>query len=134
MPVEACETWDCVSYLTQLMVCSPNTSDEALLDDLSFELTGDRFVQVDERSERVGTLRPLQHEFGGWKAASGCVWAGVLDHANEDAILVHLAEQSWAEPDTIQILIKTEDEREFRLYMIRNDRLVLCSPEPLPDE
>lgn len=117
-----------VSYLTQLIICTPDGRDEAILSAFSFQLSGDRFGRPDDNTGRVGTVRALQEGFGGYKSATGCVWGGVLNYADQDAVIRYLAAQAWAEPESVQVLVKTEDERAFRMYLIRDGGPVLCQP------
>ena len=54
---------------------------------------------------------------------------GVLNHADEPAILKHLSRQPWAEPDGVQILLRNEDDHWYRMYMLRDGTLTQYAPD-----
>jgi hypothetical protein len=119
-----------VSYLTHLIICSADRADGDILTAVNFQLSGDRFGRPDDNTGRVGTLQSLGEHFGGFKAAYGTIWGGVLNYADEPAILDHVAQQPWAESHSIQILLRSEDERWYRMYLLRDSQLTQYAPQP----
>lgn len=116
-----------VSYLTELMI-NAAPEDEHVVSALSFELSGERFGRPDDNTGRIGWLKPIGDAFGGYKLPHSNLWAGVLNYADETAILDHLAGQLWIRPDRLQVLLCSEDEDWFRLYMLRDGQLYQYGP------
>lgn len=66
--------------------------------------------------------------WGGNKRPECTVWAGVLNHADLDAVLKRVATIPWREPQWVQVLLMDQEEATFRLYMFENERLSQFAP------
>ena len=119
-----------MSLLTQLLILTPDKADEGILTTLALELIGERFVRPGERTETAGAIRELNEHLGGFKQVSGTIWGGVLNYADRTAILDHISMQPWHSPQGLQVLIRTEEEASYRMWMMRDGFLYECAPEP----
>ncbi|KOG30083.1 hypothetical protein [Streptomyces resistomycificus] len=79
----------------------------------------------------VGFLRLITGPDSGWgggKHPECAVWAGVLNHADLDALRQRVAGAPWREPHAVQLLIMDQEESFFRLWMIRGGELTQYAP------
>jgi hypothetical protein len=116
-----------MSRVTELVVIV-NPTDQSAVQELSFWLTEDNANQDDRGSGGTGNLLPLTENWGGYKNPSSELWAGALNYIDVAALLTHMTEINWTEPDQVQILVQEEEDDYFRLYMIRNGALRLFTP------
>lgn len=119
-----------MSYTAEVIICVTADKDVETVTSLSFDLLGPRFARHGSNAERTGALLPLEDEMGGHKAPATRLWGGVLNHADIPALLDHLATENWSEPDSLQVLVKTEDDSWFQLYMLRDGSFKAFAPDP----
>jgi hypothetical protein len=72
---------------------------------------------------RVGNLMPLtsalgEELWGGYKSLKFSAWGGVTNNMDWDRFLGRVASASWANPEHVQLLLKDDGDRHFRLYIV----------------
>lgn len=119
-----------MSYTAEVIICITADEDVDTVSSLSFELLGSIFARRGSNADRIGTLLPLEDDMGGYKSPGTRLWGGVLNHADIPALLEHLAAQNWSDPESLQVLVKTEDDSWFQLYMLRGGAFKAFAPDP----
>lgn len=123
-----------MSRVTEILLHVGRT-DERHVEDLSFWLRDFAPRSDDRVTGSPGHLLPLTGELGGesWgghKAATAIIWAGVANYLDLNAFVDHVAKVPWNEPDNVQLLLRDEDDPWFRVFMIRGGPRPICSYTP----
>lgn len=71
--------------------------------------------------------------WGGYKGAHADVWGGGLNNVHREKVLAHIAHTPWLHPNCVQVLMQSEGQGYFRLWMIRDGELRLYTPTE-PDD
>ena len=82
----------------------------------------------------IGALEESPDEvWPGSKAPEAHVWLGVLNTADLSKVLARFAAIPWRIPNAVQLFLMDQEESYFRVWMIRDGRLVQLGTPP-PDE
>jgi hypothetical protein len=73
-------------------------------------------------------------QWGGWKYPECDVWAGVLNHADLDAVLEHVRQLGWQRPHEVQLFVMDQEEDFFRLWMFRDGAFRQYAPTTPTEE
>ena len=120
-----------------ILVVDPD--DDGHVEDIAFWMAADGPRADDRTSSRVGALMPLtgavgEDLWGGFKSITVSVWGAVTNHLDWDGFLERTASMPWAAPDRVQLLMKSESDPYFRIYMFWDGRLVNIAPPPNGDK
>jgi hypothetical protein len=129
-----------MSWVANMMI-SVGLPDERLLPDLSEWLRTEapknaRFGRPGAKG--VGTLADQTSNgvttWGGGKYPECLVWAGALNHADLPAILAKIQSMPWVAAGAVQVLLMDQEQSYFRLWMIRDGKMVQFAPDPPPED
>ncbi|MFJ8884207.1 squamosa promoter-binding protein 15 [Streptomyces sp. NPDC102402] len=120
-----------MSWVANVMI-SVDMADGANVEGLSEWLRTEAPRDVRPESRGVGFLNlmtaPRTNQWGGWKQPECEVWAGVLNHADLDALRRRVFEAPWREPHLVQLMVMDQEEGFFRLWMLRGGELRQFAP------
>ncbi|NEB75839.1 squamosa promoter-binding protein 15 [Streptomyces sp. SID14478] len=120
-----------MSWVANVMI-SIDVADRTGAEALSEWLRTDAPRRAHCETYGVGFLKlltsPESHAWGGWKNPECEVWAGVLNHADLDALRQRVFEMPWREPKLVQLLVMDQEEGFFRMWMIRGGSLRQFAP------
>lgn len=127
-----------MSRTTEILLYVAAT-DEHHVEDLTFWLRDFAPRSDDRVTGSPGHLLPLTGEvggeaWGGYKATSAIIWAGVANYLDVGSFVDHVGGVPWGEPDSVQLLVRDEGDPWFRLFMIRGGGLRQYCPAPPADE
>ncbi|MEV5156791.1 squamosa promoter-binding protein 15 [Streptomyces sp. NPDC053728] len=84
------------------------------------------------KARGVGFLNPMTaprtNEWGGWKQPECEVWAGVLNHADLDALKRRVFEVPRREPNLVQLMVMDQEDGFFRIGMLRGGEPAQFAP------
>ncbi|MPY31150.1 squamosa promoter-binding protein 15 [Streptomyces adustus] len=120
-----------MSWVANVMI-SVDMADNASVKTLSEWLRTEAPRRTQPEARGVGFLNLLTstetNQWGGWKNPECAVWAGVLNHADLDALKQRVFETPWREPNMVQLLVMDQEESFFRIWMIRGNELRQFAP------
>ena len=97
-------------------------TDVILLHGLSEEVEEDRtpppILSLNKwlTEERYGSLDRVDGWAGGNKAFQAFAWMGAFNYFHAKAFIEQVRAQEWEDRDSVQVLIKEEEEFRFTLY------------------
>ena len=97
-------------------------TDVILLHGLSEEVEEDRMpppiLSLNKwlTEERYGSLGRVDGWAGGNKAFQAFAWLGAFNYFHAKAFIEQVRAQEWEDRDSVQVLIKEEEEFRFTLY------------------
>lgn len=104
--------------------------------DVASWMASDPAASSDDRSSgSVGPLMALtgtsgQELWGGYKSLSFSVWGAVTDHLHWGRFLDKVVHTKWKNPERLQLMMQSDGDPYFRLYMWRGGGLVNVAPPP----
>ncbi|WP_285504831.1 hypothetical protein [Actinokineospora sp. NBRC 105648] len=85
----------------------------------------------DPEARGCGSLREVtgrDSQWGGGKYPECDVWAGVLNHADLEAVLDRVRAVEWHAPNEFQLFLMDQEQSFFRLWMFRDGDLRQFAP------
>jgi hypothetical protein len=119
-----------MSWVANLMV-SIDIEDRANAETLSEWLRLGALLRHDTPKRGVGYLTEItgqDTQWGGWKYPECNVWAGALNHADLAAMLDHIKNMPWQQPNALQVFVMDQQESFFRVWMLRDGTLRQYAP------
>jgi hypothetical protein len=120
-----------MSWVTNVMVSVDGVDNDNVME-FSRWLTED-CPRRDQANSRTGCgglvlITGTDTTWGGPKYPECYVYAGVLNHADLNAVVEHFGRIRWREPNAAQLFVMDQEESFFRLWMIRDGDLRQYAP------
>jgi hypothetical protein len=112
-----------MSFVTTVILIFPGFEheEERMKEVNSFSCKGSR---LDLRSIEGPNKTQFKAWYGGTKGIIGRIYIGSFNHFEVENFLEHVSKVGWEKPETIQVLIRNENEWTYSLYGMAGKQLI----------